>query len=535
MAGMLIHLAMGNRDKMGDPEHLTSENRAYVIGLLLPDIAKLGLIKTKEDFDRFFSGCEEKDILSYEEYIEYCKDPHFTGDSKQSRNPDLRAFVKLHLKDLKKPIWQGVFCHLVGDKAFYRNDSCINLSKIDDDFEKEGLSNKQWMESKTANYIYGKDGDYNLINQFIENEFHVLKFLSPELIEKCNVQFSDAEKEPKYMNINEIKKCICLSRVLNKHFENGDVERVLNYFDYLEEEKKAASKSQIELLERILPAVQFYEGDTNNSFLPEELFDEKTRKAPKADVTLNMLLDDDTAEKQRFLEGKLQTPGLITPEGVKKMLEIYEGFYQFCLQNPIDYNVNLCAMKRCSELDSPFIRSLTSTTKHSPGKIYKQGYGDKVGLALCYYKLHKGALAFDYEKLGELYAKKQEREVLLMPGNKWNIRHIGQDKKYCGRDGNPAEVFEIDVCAPDFSKIIKNESNGGEDIVFDSQRLDLVRNILQEMNNNIGGDFKNLPDEYWEWKHAFQQKAYSLLRNINLSYKNEQRNKKSRERQMLSF
>ena len=290
--------------------------------------------------------------------------------------------------------------------------------------------------------------------------------------------------------------------------------------DYPEEMKKKF-ENQGNLLNRILPAVKFYEGDTDNTFLPEDLFDEKTRKAHKAYVTLNTLLEDDKAEEQRFKEGKLQIPGLITPEGIRKILDVYEGFYQFCLENPINHNVRLCAMKRSNEINSPFIRSLTSTTKQSPEDIYKQGYGDKVNLALCTYMLHPGALAFDFEKLGDLYAKKQEREVLLMPGNQWTVRKVGQDKRYLGRDGMPAEVFEIDVTAPNFDMVLKDKSDISEDIVFDSKRLELVRNLYENINNNIGGQCPEIPNEYWEWKHAFQQKAYSLLKDIYLSYINQ--------------
>ncbi len=281
------------------------------------------------------------------------------------------------------------------------------------------------------------------------------------------------------------------------------------------------------LLKNILPAVQFYEGDPNNSFLSEEVFDEKTRKSTKAYVTLNTLLEDEKAEEQRFKEGKLQIPGLITPEGIRKILDVYKGFYQFCMQNPANYNAQLCAMKRCSEVKSPFIRALTSTTKQSPKEIYKQGYGDKVGLALCYYRLHPGALAFDYEKLGELYAKKQEREVLLMPGNQWHVRNVGQDERYLGKDGKPAEIYEIDVVAPNFDKILQVKNDFEEEDLYNPKRLELVRNIYEEINKNIGGEFPKIPDEYWKWKQTFQQTVYSLLRDINLSYTDQQRRKET--------
>ena len=107
-----------------------------------------------------------------------------------------------------------------------------------------------------------------------------------------------------------------------------------------------------------LAAVLFYEGDVNNGFLPKESFDEETRKEPKAFVTLNTLLEGNNAEEQRFQDGKLQTPKLITREGIEKMLSLYGSLYRVSLHNPVDTNIKLCALKRCSELNSSFIRSL---------------------------------------------------------------------------------------------------------------------------------------------------------------------------------
>ena len=274
------------------------------------------------------------------------------------------------------------------------------------------------------------------------------------------------------------------------------------------------------LTPEIFSAIQFYEGDTNNSFLPENMYTEETRKAPKAYVTLNTLLDTDAAEEQRFREGKRQIPELITVDGVKKILDLYGGFYDICLKNPIDINIKICAMKRCSELESPFVRTLTSTTKLSPDEIYSQGYGNKIGLALCHYKLHKGALAFDFEKLGDFYLKKKEREILLMPGNKWEIKKKGVDENYKGADEKPATIYEIDVYPPDFDMILEKNVISSKEIIYDPKILKMVENTYKEVNKNIGGTFPKIPPEYWEWKHAFQQKVYELLRERKISYKN---------------
>lgn len=242
MAGALIHLAMGNPQKIGNPEHMTSKNRAYVIGLELPDIAKLDFIKTKEDFDRLFSDCDKDDICTYEEYVEYCKDPHFTGNKRWTDNPNLTKFFECSFVDIKKPLWQGVLCHLTGDKNFYYKDYCVNDSQIREDFKQEGLRDEKWRESQTAKRLYGQDGEYNLLNQSIEDEFNVLRFLPPELREFFGIGFSKSGRKPKYMNLDNIRKCIYKTREICEFGENGDISRFLEFYNQSLEKENDLTK-----------------------------------------------------------------------------------------------------------------------------------------------------------------------------------------------------------------------------------------------------------------------------------------------------
>lgn len=231
MAGALIHLAMGNPQKMENPEHMTSKNRAYVMGLLLPDIAKLDFIKTEEDYERFFLNCDIDDICTYEEYVKYSNDPHFTGNKRWTDKPNFAKFLGCSFIDLKKPIWQGALCHLTGDKNFYYKDYCVNDSQIREDFKQEGLRDEQWRESQTAQMLYGQDGDYNLLNQSIEDEFGVFRFLSSELSKKFGIGFSKSGRKPKYMNLDNIRKCIYKTREICEFGENGDISRFLEFYN----------------------------------------------------------------------------------------------------------------------------------------------------------------------------------------------------------------------------------------------------------------------------------------------------------------
>ena len=244
MAGALIYLSMGYPKKMGEcdkdgnPVNMTSENYAYVIGLILPDLVKLDVIKSKEDFEIFFSKCNPTDIITYEEFLEYSKNPHFTGDKYNSTNPDLIKFIKTKYNgkkiDFKNPLWQGVFCHL------------IEYSQIKKDFEAEGLDKNKWKESKTAKLLYGEDGDYSLINYMLQKEFKVSSFLPTELAERFPLHFSKLHKEPKYIDYINLRACIYRTRLLARVVDENQQEQVAEYLKRIEENRKKRNKENME-------------------------------------------------------------------------------------------------------------------------------------------------------------------------------------------------------------------------------------------------------------------------------------------------
>lgn len=262
-------------------------------------------------------------------------------------------------------------------------------------------------------------------------------------------------------------------------------------------------------------ALKFYEGDINNNYLPSNLFDEKTRKSSKAYITINTLMQDNSTEEKIFNEGKKLLPELITPEGIKKLLELYKNIYKSSYRISLDSNQIICAFKRNSEMNGSCIKSFTSATKLSPEEIYQQGYGDKEDLSLCYYKLKKGAKIFDFEQLGDLYKKKHEREILLMIGNEIIVKPLGIDNRFLGNDGKPAKVYEIDVFGPNFDKLIDENSNNQiqkiKDYIFNENNLEIVKNVFKSINENIDGKFPNISKKYWKWKYFFQQIVFKLL------------------------
>ena len=233
MAGALLHWAMGDPEKMdpGNPAYTDSFRKAYTIGLLLPDIAKRGLIRDREDFGRFWEGCSEGDILTYEEYLAFRKNNHFSPNKQNpsqqdTRNPNLTEFVNAEFVDMRKAVWQGVLCHLLGDKVFYHEPYCVDFVRVREDYLREaGVIDKwdedRWGSSRTSKVYYN---DYNLLNRSVEEQYRVLervrKILSPpllcEILDGFNVRFPDECAEPVYMNLENIRRCVEYVRGVNR-------------------------------------------------------------------------------------------------------------------------------------------------------------------------------------------------------------------------------------------------------------------------------------------------------------------------------
>ena len=224
MAGVLLHLAMGNPEKT-DADHAaynTSFKKAYTLGLLLPDMAKNGLIRDADEFGSFFEGCSGDDILTYDEYLAFQKNHHFNPSrqnpsQQDTTSPNLKDFMDAGYVDLQKAVWQGVLCHLMGDKAFYYESYCIDYERQRNDYAREGgavdiWDAEKWRNSRTAKIYYE---DYNLLNRCIEEQYGVLgragQILSTPLLDKIvsgfSVRFSDSSAEPVYMNWKNIRKC----------------------------------------------------------------------------------------------------------------------------------------------------------------------------------------------------------------------------------------------------------------------------------------------------------------------------------------
>lgn len=266
--------------------------------------------------------------------------------------------------------------------------------------------------------------------------------------------------------------------------------------------------------QEIISAAKYYMGVPDGKYFSAKDFDESVVKAKKAYVTLNTIMGGETAEMDRFNEGKKQIPELITPLGVEKMIHLFTHLYCFASgsKEPITYEtVRACRQSEVSEGDS-VVGPLTSTTKLSVDEIMKLGYGDKNGLAICRYKFHDGVVIFDMEKLGKDYLKSEEREVLLLMGNRLSAHCQGYDERYLGKDGKPALMYEIDVYSPKFEDL-EESLQELKNVVFDVNTIKDVKKFYTSLNEEE--NFPNIPSCYKHWKESFQKMVFQELRKFS--------------------
>lgn len=254
----------------------------------------------------------------------------------------------------------------------------------------------------------------------------------------------------------------------------------------------------------IISAAKYYMGVPDGKFFDTEHFGSEVAEAKKAYITLNTLMGVDSSERDRFSEGKKQIHGLLTVPAVRRMVELYTYLYLFAVQTSEDITyetVRACRQSEISEGEST-VRALASTTKLSIDEIMKFGYGNKNGLAICRYKFHKGAVVFDMEKLNEHYLKPEEREVLILMGNKLVSRCLGYDERYTGKDGKPAMIYEIDVYPPEPLNEPVNLTTL-EAAVYNKATLKPIRTFYFGLN--VCSDFPKVPECYPVWKANFQK------------------------------
>lgn len=270
----------------------------------------------------------------------------------------------------------------------------------------------------------------------------------------------------------------------------------------------------------IISAQKYYVGNPDGKFITIKDFDEETVKAKKAYVTINTLMGNDEAEFMRFGEEKKQTPGLISSVGLQRIVDMLVLLFVFANDGEkIEYDtVKACRQTEISETaegEYVFITALQSSTKATIEEILALGYGNKNKLAICKFHFHEGAVVLDMVRFGKDYLKPEEKEVLLLTGNKYQAKCLGYSDKFFGKDGQPALMYDVDVYAPDgFYLKVDFDEEELKDKVFNIDMIAKVKDFYEALNANIGGEYPKEPDGYREWKEAFKMYVYSQLDKI---------------------
>ena len=286
------------------------------------------------------------------------------------------------------------------------------------------------------------------------------------------------------------------------------------------EGKEFLRKFVKENYDKIISAQKYYVGNPDERFITHNNFDEETVKSREAYETINTLMGDDTAELVRFIEGKKQTIGLISAVGLQKICDMICLFFAFAsIGEPITYNtVRVCKqneINKTAEGELKVIKALKSSTKLPIEKIMDLGYGNKSKLAICKYNFKPRAVVLDMARFGKDYLKPEEKEVLILIGNKYNSKCIGFSDKFYDKDGEPAIMYDINIYPPDpFGKHIDISREELKKTVFDNKKITEIRKFYEALNDNIGKEWPQEPPHYRKWKKAFKLYLYSELDKI---------------------
>ena len=264
----------------------------------------------------------------------------------------------------------------------------------------------------------------------------------------------------------------------------------------------------------VISAARYYVGTPDGNFFKSGEFCDEIVNAPKAYITINTIIGEEGTEESRFKEGKKQIPDFFTKKGIEKIVQLYKVLFHYGLRNKVRTQFTTQACRRTKEIETGMLQAFSSTTKNSIEEIMKLGYGDKINLAICKYIIEKGAVVFDMEMLGEEYKKPEEREVLLLMGNRLESKKMGVSK-YTGKDGKKASIFQIRVNAPKFEDICKSdeEIENLKSIIYDDNILKEIKAFFERLNETEK-TFPEIPENYIQWKKSFKKYVYTELNKI---------------------
>ena len=271
------------------------------------------------------------------------------------------------------------------------------------------------------------------------------------------------------------------------------------------------------IMDKTISAQKYYVGNPDGKFITAEEFDEETANTVNASVTINTLLGDDAEERTALSERKKQVPGLISKIGIQKIVNLIVLLFAFAHDGKyVNYEtLCVCTPSEISETNGSLrlVQKIVSTTKDAAPKMMQVRNENQNELAICRCKFRQGVVVLDMQRFGENCSNPQE--VLILTGNRYSAKKVGNSTEIYSKDGKPAIIYEVEIYEPeDFSWYVELVQEQLKEIVFDDNMLAKVKSFFKELNSNIGGKYPEEPDSYKEWKDAFKMYVYNELKKI---------------------
>lgn len=171
---------------------------------------------------------------------------------------------------------------------------------------------------------------------------------------------------------------------------------------------------------------------------------------PKAYLVLNSLLYDGIeTEISRTKEGKFLNPAIL--DDVDRLLDFYDNMFSAFGKCHADRNITTYRVERYNDF-LPIInkKHTISFTSTSIGG-FLDSYRDRKGIALVKFVIPENTSCIDMNKSLDYYAKSSEKEVLLPPFMRLDIKETElteNEISITDSDGKSPEISCIAVCSP---------------------------------------------------------------------------------------
>ena len=217
-------------------------------------------------------------------------------------------------------------------------------------------------------------------------------------------------------------------------------------------------------------------------------------------------------------KSKYINPEIICWDGIMHLLYMYRNIFRagMLTDEKRQYRtIRLCSSEEVI-IGKSISKSFISTSESQIDKLLALGYGNCPNLAIIDFEIEPEAIVFQMNKLGQVYGKMEEQEILVLPGMQLEIM---PNPTHCylttGIDGKRATTYLAKVKGPDFSKYMNVNYNELFSIVFDTQTLSIVREFYHQLNTSP--HLPQVPEVYDKWVRAYKLLLMNHLYNTYIN------------------